>query len=150
MRKHNFVFATISLLILLCSTSQAATCDENNGAMFVQRGDLESAYQMLRSCEKKKNASAETLTNFAMLYGSLDYGDLSEEEALKKVWLLLHRAAALGHKEALESVIRLYAQGESKILVRPNAEKQQCLERLAKSGGHQGQSAFKRCLAKQE
>ena len=83
-----------------------------------------------------------------MLYGSLDYGDLTEEEALKKVWLLLHRAAALGHKEALESIVRLYAHGEPKILVRPNADKSQCLERITKSGGHADQKAIQRCLSK--
>ena len=86
------------------------------------------------------------LTHLAMLYGSLDYGDLNEKEALKKVWTLLHRAAALGHKEALESVIRLYAQGEPKISVRPNADKQRCLEQIANTRGRANQNAFKRCI----
>ena len=116
--------------------------------MYVQSGNLNSAFEALRACETKKNLSAETLTHLAMLYGSLDYYDLSEEEALKKVWLLLHRAAALGHKQALESVIRLYAQGEPGLSVRKSAKKQQCLERIAKTNKLDRQKAVKKCLSK--
>ena len=148
MNRFESAIATLILIMLVCPIAQAGYCDEQNGAMYVQSGNLDSAFEALRACEKKKDVSAETLTHIAMLYGSLDYYDVSEEEALKKVWLLLHRAAALGHKEALEAVIRLYAQGEPSLSVRKKDKKQQCLEQIGESNKKDHQKAFEKCFKK--
>lgn len=148
MNRHENLIAITFFLMLVCPATQAASCDEQSGAAYVQSGNLDSAYEALRACEKKKGVSAETLTHIALLYGSLDYYDVSEEEALKKVWLLLHRAAALGHEEALESVIRLYAQGEPSLSVRKKDKTQQCLERIGKTNKKDRQKAFEKCFEK--
>lgn len=143
--------SNVSLLVAVMigvgahSDASAGDCLEHAGARYLNAGEFDSAYRSLKACENTAKVSSTTLVNLAMLYGSQDYGDLPEDEALIKVWELLHRAAILGNRDAISSVAQLYADGEPKIGIRPSPEKEACIRRLAASG--RGAVKLQECFA---
>jgi len=145
-KKSVAVVLLFAPLLFLGLSSHAAGCDEQNGVSYARGGDLDAAYSLLRDCEHTRKVSAEALVQLAKLYGSLDYAEMSEKEAMIKVWSLIHRAAELGHENALTNLIHLYAHGESRISVRPDAAKKKCLERVSRSGNRL-RDEIRACLA---
>jgi len=81
MNRTTSIAITLLLWVLSCPLSAAADCDERNGANFLQRGDFDSAFEMLQGCERKETVSPQTLMHLAKLYGSLDYAEMSEKDA---------------------------------------------------------------------
>lgn len=131
---NNYWNCLLAALILLVYSSHsfAADCDQRKGAKLLEGRSFDAAFVALRACENHPDVSPQTLRNLAKLYGSMDHAELTEIETEKKVWHLIHRAAALGDERSLFALIRLYTHGDEALRVRANSEIRQCLENISR------------------
>ncbi len=145
--KTAIIFLALGMQSACAQEPASPACVESRGSSAVARGDYAEAFELLKGCGDRPEASAQAILQLAMLYSwhNADPGMPSAARA-QRSFLLFTEAARRGSVDAALTLASIYESGDSAARIRADPRIARCLERAADADSESVAQAVRTCL----